>query len=353
MHVHLREPGFPEKETIATGTEAAVRGGFTSVACMPNTKPPLDNPAALRGLGEIVARDARCRVYPIATITLRRQGREPSDFAALAQAGAVAFSDDGDPVRDTRVLCDAAVRARDVAGVFISHCDDPEDAFVARDLLIAQRTGKPWHIAHVSTAAALQKIRWSRENGSVLTCEVTPHHLLVTADDARGLGSGARVNPPLRSEADVAALRTAVYDGTIDALATDHAPHTLQEKSGESGAVPPGFTGLEIALGAYVQALPDLPMSRLVRLLSTNPARILGIPGGTLRLGEPADLTIFAQREWTVDPSAFASKGKWTPFAGRRLPAKVLATIVAGTLRYQCHGEPSLSRASEASRREP
>lgn len=334
MHVHLREPGFPEKETIATGTDAAVRGGFTSVACMPNTKPPLDRPAALRDFKEMVARDARCRVYPIATITLERKGREPSDFAALAQAGAVAFSDDGDPVRDARVLRDAALRACGLGGVFISHCDDPEEEFVARDLLIAHETAKPWHVAHVSTAGALDAIRWSRENGTVVTCEVTPHHLLVTAESAQTLGPGARVNPPLRSQADVAALRAAVYDGTIDVLATDHAPHTAQEKRGDSGAVPPGFTGLEIALGAYALALPDLPLLRLVGLLSTNPARILGIPGGTLQCGTPADITIFAPHSWTVEPDAFASKGKWTPFAGRRLPLKVMATIVSGTLRH-------------------
>ncbi len=335
MHVHLREPGFPEKETVATGTEAAVRGGFTSVACMPNTKPSLDTPAALRALLEIVANAARCRVYPIAAITRGREGREPCDFPALAQAGAVAFSDDGDTVRDARVLREAALRARDVAGVFISHCDDPEEEFVTRDLAIAGETAKRWHIAHVSTAGALDAIRWSRENGTVVTCEVTPHHLSVTAHEALSLGAGARVNPPLRSESDTAALRGAVYDGTVDAFATDHAPHTRQEKSGDAGAVPPGFTGLEIALGAYVRALPDLPLLRLVALLSTNPARILGIPGGNLRVGVPADVTIFAHRDWVVDPSGFASKGRWTPFAGRRLPLTVMATIVGGIVRYR------------------
>jgi dihydroorotase len=343
LHVHLREPGFPEKETVATGTEAAVHGGFTSVACMPNTKPALDSPATLRALSEVTARDARCHVYPIGAITLGREGRETSDFAALAQAGAVAFSDDGDPVRDAHVLRDAALRARNVPGVFISHCDDPEEEYVIRDLQIAYETGKPWHIAHLSTAAALDAIRRARENGTVVTCEVTPHHLLVTAENARTLGPGTRVNPPLRSEADVAAVRAAVYDGTINALATDHAPHTMAEKNGESGLVPPGFTGLEIALGAYLRALPDLPLLRLVEMLSTNPAKILGIPGGTLCVGAPADVTIFAYRDWVVDPSAFASKGKWTPFAGRHLPAKILATIVSGEVRYACHGAPSVS----------
>ncbi|MFY9718223.1 MAG: dihydroorotase [Candidatus Cybelea sp.] len=347
MHVHLREPGFPEKETLATGTEAALRGGFTSVACMPNTKPALDSPGALRDLLARAAQSARCRVYPIAAITRERLGREPCDFPALAQAGAVAFSDDGDTVRDARVLRDAALAARGVAGVFISHSEDPafgedprrpslaEDVIVARDLLIAGETAKAWHIAHLSTALGLDLIRWARARGTRVTCEVTPHHLSLTADDAQALGAGARVNPPLRCEADCAALRAGVRDGTIDALATDHAPHTPAEKGGDSSAVAPGYTGLEIALGAYVQALPDLALSALVQLLSTNPARILGVPGGGLRVGEPADVTIFALREWLVDPSAFASKGRWTPFAGRRLPAKVLATIVAGAIGYR------------------
>lgn len=333
MHVHLREPGFPEKETIATGTEAAVRGGFSSVACMPNTNPALDAPATLQWLRENVERIGRCRVYPIGAITLERRGREPCDFAALARAGAVGFSDDGDTVQDARVLRDAAVRAREVSGVFISHCE-PEDLVVARDLLIAAETGKSWHIAHVSTREALELVRGARAQGTRVTCEATPHHLTFTAGDAREIGPAARVNPPLRSERDVAALREGVRDGTIDALASDHAPHTEAEKR-DAASPAPGFSGLEIAVGAYADALPGLPIARFVELLSTNPARILGVPGGTLRPGAPADVTIFAQRPWVVDPSLFASKGKSTPFAGRRLPAKVLATIVGGSLRYR------------------
>ncbi len=334
MHVHLREPGFPEKETIASGTEAAVRGGFSSVACMPNTNPALDVPAVLAELRESVERTGRCRVYPIAAMTMGRLGRQPCDFSALARSAAVGFSDDGDTVEDPLVQREAALLARDVSGVFISHCE-PENLIVARDLLIATETKKMWHIAHVSTRNALDSVRSARAAGAPVTCEVTPHHLTFTAADAQELGPGARVNPPLRSEADRAALRLGVRDGTIDALASDHAPHTALEKSGNAGPVAPGFTGLEVAVGAYAAALPDLPMLRFVELLSTNPARILGIAGGTLRSGAPGDVTIFAQRAWVVDPSSFASKGKWTPFAGRRLPCKVLATIVGGTLRYR------------------
>jgi dihydroorotase len=333
MHVHLREPGFPQKETLATGTEAAVRGGFSSVACMPNTNPALDSTASLQWLREHAQRFGRCRVYPIGAITLGRKGREPCDFAALAEAGAVGFSDDGDTVADARVLRDAALRARDVRGVFISHCE-PEDLIVARDLLMAAETGKRWHIAHLSTREALELVRGARANGAQVTCEATPHHLTFTAVDASEIGPPARVNPPLRWEEDRTALCQGVRDGTIDALATDHAPHTEAEKN-DAASPAPGFTGLEIAVGAYADALPGLPLTHFVELLSVNPARILGIAGGTLRPGAAADVTIFAQRSWVVDPATFASKGKSTPFAGRRLPCKVLATIVGGELRYR------------------
>ena len=347
MHVHLREPGFSEKETIATGTEAAVRGGFSSLACMPNTNPALDSVATLRALHESIARSARCRVYPIAAMTRGRDGREPCDYAALARVGAVGFSDDGDTIGLARVMRDAAIQARDLAQVFISHCEDPsfanasgsppiaEDLIVARDLLIAQEVGKNWHIAHLSTSESLELVRRAREYGVRVTCEATPHHLTFSSDDAREIGAAARVNPPLRSRADVNALRRGVLGGSIDALATDHAPHTVEQKRSAEGSVAPGFSGLEIAVGAYAGALAELPLMRFVELLSTNPARILGIPGGTLRAGAPADVTIFAQRDWVVDPSSFASKGKMTPFAGRRLPRKVLATVVGGTLRFK------------------
>jgi dihydroorotase len=347
MHVHLREPGYPEKETIATGTEAAVRGGFTSVACMPNTMPALDAPATLERLREQISRDARCRVYPIAAMTLGRLGLEPCDYEALARAGAVAFSDDGDTIGDASVALDVARRGRAVAGVFISHCEDPsfpsaggrppmaEDLAVARDLIIAAATKKDWHVAHLSTRCALDLVRLARRQGAPVTCEVTPHHLILSSASVRELGACARVNPPLRDEEDCAALREGVRDGTIDAFASDHAPHTGAEKSGAYENVAPGFSGLEIAVGAYAQALPDLPVTRFVELLSTNPARILGIAGGSLGPGASADVTIFAQRDWIVDPAAFASKGKSTPFAGRKLPCKVVATIVGGELRYR------------------
>lgn len=334
MHVHLRQPGFPEKETIATGTQAAVRGGFTAVACMPNTNPALDDPVVLASLMQTVQREANCRVHPIAAITHARQGRDPCDYERLVAAGAVAFSDDGDSVEDARVLRDAALRALAVEAPIIEHCL-PEESLVARDLTLCAQTGKRWHIAHVSTAAALQSIAASRSRGAAVTCEVTPHHLTFTDALIETSGAAAKVNPPLRAQSDVDALRQGVRDGSIDAFASDHAPHTQQEKSGDFEAAAPGFSGLEIAVGAYAAALPELPLMRFVALIATNPARILNIRGGTLALGEPADVTIFAERPWIVEPAAFASKGKCTPFAGRTLPRRVLATIVGGELRYR------------------
>jgi len=334
MHVHLREPGFPQKETIATGTEAAVRGGFTAVACMPNTDPALDAPEVLRGLMQDVERHARCRVYPIGAITRGRRGVQPCDFAVLVSAGAVAFSDDGDTVADAAVLRQAALDARDLKSPLIEHCD-PEEKIVARDLEIAAQTGKQWHIAHVSMADALDSIRRARARGVHVTCEATPHHLTFTDALLQQIGPPATVCPPLRAQADVDALRRAVRDGTIDAFASDHAPHTRAEKLGQDGPAAPGFSGLEIAVGAYAAALPDLALLRFVELLSTNPARILRVSGGTLAVGAPADVTIFAQRTWTVDPATFASKGRCTPFAGRRLPRSVIATIVNGTVRFR------------------
>jgi dihydroorotase len=358
MHVHLRDPGYPEKETLASGTRAAVHGGFTAVACMPNTNPALDSAAIVEDLRERAARDGICRVYPIAAITKERRGARLVDYAALARAGAVAFSDDGATVMNARVLRDGALAARDVPGVFISHAEDEnlkgdavmhegsvsralgvpgnpgvaEDTIVARDLLLAADTGKAWHVAHLSTRGALMQLLHARACGALATCEVTPHHLVFTDEAVRELGAAAKVNPPLRSEDDARALREAVREGTIDALATDHAPHTAAEKSGDLYAAAVGFTGLEVAIGAYALALPDLPMLRFVQLLSSNPARILGVPGGSLAPGSPADVTLFADREWRVEPARFFSKGKSTPFAGRVLPRRAVATIVGGTL---------------------
>ena len=361
MHVHLREPGQTHKETIATGSAAAVAGGFTAVACMPNTEPALDSPALLAEVLRLAARANLARVYPIAALTRARAGKELAPYWRLHDAGAVAFSDDGSSVADPRVLRQAALYARDVPGVFIMHCEDAalrgdavmnegarsfemglagspgvaESVNVARDVLIGGETGKPFHIAHVSTATSAELVRFGRARGFAVTCEVTPHHLCL--DDARfeRFRADAKVNPPLRAADDVRALRDAVRDGTIDAFATDHAPHTREEKAQLLADAPVGFSGLEIAIGAYAYALPDLPLARFVALLSTNPARILGVPGGTLRVGSPADITVFADRPRTVDAARFHSLGKSTPFDGWTLPRAAVATIVSGRVVFR------------------
>lgn len=323
MHVHLREPGNPEKETVATGVAAAVAGGFTAVAAMPNTNPAIDTPELARWLTETAERLRLARVYPIAAITRGRAGSQPVDYRLLKAAGAVAYSDDGNTVQSAIVQTTAALHARDAGLRFITHCE-PEDEIVARDVAIATATRLPWHIAHVSFRAALQAIDEAKRLGLDFTCEATPHHLAFTHQEIADRGLKTTVHPPLRERKDVMALRAAVFKGTIDAFATDHAPH-LDENS-------PGFTGLEVAVGAYAYALPSLPPARYVQLLSTNPARILGVGGGTLAVGSPADVTVFADREWTVDPSSFYSKGRATPFAGLKLPRRAIATIVRGML---------------------
>jgi dihydroorotase len=363
MHVHLREPGQTHKETIASGTAAAVAGGFTAVACMPNTEPALDSAALV---SEVVRRaDAAglARVYPVGAITRGRAGHELAPYHLLAEAGCVAFSDDGSTPPDARVLRNAARYACDLTCVFISHCEDPdlkgdavmnegaasmrlglagspglaEDVVVARDLLIAADCDKVWHIAHVSTATSLDLIRWARTRGVRVTCEVTPHHLVFLDDRFDDYRADSKVSPPLRGAHDRDALRAAVLDGTIDALATDHAPHGLDEKAQLLSAAPVGFSGLEIAVGAYAFALPELGVARFVELLSVNPARILGVPGGTLGVGSPGDVTVFADRPWTVDARLFRSKGKNTPFDGMTLPRRAVATVVDGAVVFE-HG---------------
>jgi dihydroorotase len=363
MHVHLREPGMTHKETIASGTAAAVAGGFTAVACMPNTEPALDTPALVAEVLRRAEAAGLARVYPIGALTRARAGVELAPYHLLADAGCVAFSDDGTTVASPRVLRNAARYASDLAAIFISHCEDAdlkgeavmhegahaarlglpgspglaEDIIVARDLLIAEDTGKPWHIAHVSTAISCDLIRWARARGVRVSCEVTPHHLLLLDDRFADYRADAKVNPPLRAERDRDALCAAVRDGTIDVFATDHAPHGLDEKAQLLSAAPVGFSGLEIALGAYALAFPDLPLGRMVDLHSCTPARLLGVPGGTLAVGSPGDVTVFAERAWTVDTRFFHSQGKNTPFEGATFRRRAIATVVGGAVVYE-HG---------------
>jgi dihydroorotase len=363
MHVHLREPGQTHKETIATGSAAAVAGGFTAVACMPNTEPAIDSAGLVADVIRRAEAAGLARVYPIGALTKARAGEELAPYHLLSDAGCVAFSDDGSTVRSALVLRNAARYAADLAQIFISHCEDgdlkgdavmnegatsarlglrgspglAEDIIVARDLLIAEDAGKPWHIAHVSTARSLDLIRWARSRGVAVTCEVTPHHLALLDDRFDAYHADAKVNPPLRAERDRAALLAAVRDGTIDVFATDHAPHGLDEKAQLLSTAPVGFSGLEIALGAYASVLMDVSLARMIELHSTNPARILGVPGGSLSVGSVGDVTVFADRPWTVDTRLFHSKGKNTPFNGAVLPRRAVATIVQGSVVFE-HG---------------
>jgi dihydroorotase len=362
MHVHLREPGREDKETIASGTRAAAAGGFTAVACMPNTSPPLDTRSAVEMVVGEAARSAVARVYPIAAITRERAGRVITEMGELRAAGAVAVSDDGDWVADGHVMRRALEYARMVGLPVISHSEDPsleaggvmhegywstalglkgipsaaEEAAVARDVALARLTGASLHIAHISTAGAVETVRRARAEGLAVTAEATPHHFTLTDEAVRGYDANTRMSPPLRSAADRDAVREGIRDGTIGVLASDHAPHTEIEKDVEFDAAPNGVVGLETAVGL---ALTELVRPRIIDLetlvlrMSAAPAGILGIPGGTLAPGAPADVTVLdLDAEWTVEPSSFRSLSRNTPFAGRRLQGRPVMTIVGGSV---------------------
>jgi dihydroorotase len=364
MHVHLRDPGQTHKEDIESGTRAAVRGGFTAVACMANTVPPLDHPVAVEYVRSRAREVAACRVYPIGAITKGLQGHELAPLAGLASAGVVAFSDDGTAVRDAGLL-GRALKYADMIGLpVIEHCEEPtisdagvmhdgahaailglrgipaasEEIIVARDLLLAEATGARLHIAHVSTAAGVRMIRAAKLRGVQVTAEVTPHHLVLTDADVGDYDTNRKMNPPLRGAEDVAAVREALADGTIDAIVTDHAPHAPEEKLVEFDRAPFGVVGLETALGVVITHLVRpglLSIEQALRSMSTLPAQILGIPGGRLEVGAPADLVVIdPDRRWTVRPEEFASRSKNTPFEGWTLEGKAVLTIVEGVIRH-------------------
>jgi len=364
LHVHLRDPGFCYKEDIFTGTQAAVAGGFTTVACMPNTKPALDTPD---GLAYVIskAQDAPARVLPIAAVTVGQQGETLTDFEALRAAGAVAFSDDGVPVDSAALLRLAMQTAAKLDMPIISHCEDREmvqnhganegpvadrlgipgrpavaEAIqVARDLLLAEDTGCHVHIAHVSTGKSVELIRRAKADGVRVTAETCPQYFTLTEDALLEQGALARVNPPLRTAKDREAIIAGLMDGTIDAIATDHAPHSVEEKSGAIPDAMSGMIGLETALGLTLTTLyhsGKLDLPAIVRLLSAAPAKILALPYGTLRPGAAADITIFDPDEtWTVEPETFRSKGRNTPFGEMTLRGRVRYTICGGVLQYE------------------
>jgi dihydroorotase len=366
IHVHLREPGAETSETLETGLAAAVAGGFTAVCPMPNTKPVIDRPDLVRAMVEKAQRLGLARVLPIAAVSMGSQGESLTDFAALLAAGAVAFSDDGRPVKTAGLLKRALERARDLGVPLHDHCEDAslsaggvinegsvakqlgvrgipncaEEVCVARDLVIAEATGAHLHVAHVSTARALEMVRAGRQRGIRVSCEVTPHHFTLTDQAVLERGTNAKVNPPLRSVQNVEAALAGLADGTVDAIATDHAPHAPELKAKPLATEAPfGIIGLETALGLALTQLVHagkISLAHLISLMSTNPARIINQPLGRLKVGGTADVTVFdPNREWTYRAAQGRSKSRNSPFEGWKLKGAVTTTIVAGKIVYR------------------
>jgi dihydroorotase len=371
LHCHLREPGFEDKETIATGTKAAAIGGFATVCCMANTEPPLDTPAAVDWVKQKASRDSLVSVLPIGCITKGRKGEELTDMAGLAEAGVVAFSDDGNSVASSQLMRRALEYSRDLGLPIIDHCEDKtlsdngiinegrvsaklglkgipaaaEEAMVARDLALAKRTRARLHIAHVSTKGSVELIRRAKEEGISVTAEVTPHHLTLTEERIMGKASSepfdtnAKVNPPLRTKEDVQALIEGLKGGVIDAIATDHAPHTLADKNCGLELAAFGISSFETAFGCLMSLVHqgEISLIQLISKLTCEPAKVIGRNGelGTLKAGAPANITILdLDREWIVDSRNFASKGKNTPYDGYKFKGKIMATIANGRIVY-------------------
>lgn len=362
MHVHLREPGFEYKETILTGCTAAASGGFTAVCCMPNTNPPIDDEAVVRFIQRKAkeALQGLVDVYPVAAVSHGRKGEQLAPLAELAEAGAVAFSDDGDPVYDAEIMRRALEYAAMYDKPIIQHAQDlaltkggvmnegfastelglagmphiAEDIMIARDISLAEYTGGQYHVAHLSTAGATELVRRAKARGLRVTCEVTPHHFTLTDDAVRSYDTNTKMNPPLRTQEDVQEILKALHDGTIDVIATDHAPHSYDEKQVEFQAAPFGVVGLETAVGLALTELVHkgiLSLSELVKKFSVNPRRILHLPDIKIAEGESANLTIFDPlAEWTVDPGAMKTRSKNTPFGGSRLKGRPVGVINNG-----------------------
>jgi dihydroorotase len=370
LHCHLREPGFEDKETIATGTKAAAIGGFTTICCMANTNPPLDSPPVVARVKQKASKDGLVAVLPVGCITKDRKGEELTDMAGLAEAGVVAFSDDGNPVISSQLMRRAMEHSRDLGLPIIDHCEDKalsdngiinegrisaklglkgipaaaEEVMVARDLILAKLTRARLHIAHVSTSGSVELIHRAKEEGVSVTAEVTPHHLTLTEERIAGespnkFDTNAKVNPPLRTKKDVQALIKGLKDGVIDAIATDHAPHTSMDKNCGLELAAFGISGLETAFGCLMSLVHQgkINLTQLISKLTCEPAKIIGRNGelGTLKAGAPANITIFdPDREWIVNSHNFASKGKNTPYDGYKFKGKIMATIVSGRIVY-------------------
>jgi dihydroorotase len=380
VHCHLREPGREDVETVATGAQAAAAGGFTAVCAMPNTDPVTDNQAAVGFIVRQSQRAASARVYPIGAISVRQEGKVLAEFGEMVGAGAIAVSDDGKPVASAQLMRTALEYARTFKIPVIDHCEEPtlaaggvmnegivsaqlglkgvpaeaEEIMVIRDILLARLTGGHVHLAHMSTRGSVELIRWGKDRGIRVTAEVCPHHLSLTEESVRGYDTNAKMNPPLRTAADVDALREAVKDGTIDLIATDHAPHHYDEKEREFADAPNGIIGLETALAVVVTNLVvagTLSFSDLVNRMSCAPARLFNLPGGSLTKGSVADVSVFDPSErWRVDATKFLSKGRNSPYDGMTLTGRPACTIVAGSVVYR-RGHPARGGENQSSQR--
>ncbi|MBI1967169.1 MAG: dihydroorotase [Gemmatimonadetes bacterium] len=365
LHVHLREPGNEDEETVATGARAAAAGGFTAICAMPNTDPVTDNQAAVGFIVRQSLRAGFARVHPIGAISVGQKGERLAEFGEMVGAGAVAVSDDGKPVVSGHLMRTALEYARTFEIPVADHCEEPtlaaggamheglvatrlglkgmpaaaEEIMVARDILLAELTGGHVHLCHMSTRGSVELIRRAKERGIQVTAEVTPHHFTLTDHACEGYETHAKMNPPLREAADVAALRAAVKSGALDCIASDHAPHAYDEKDAAFDDAPFGIVGLETAFGiAYTELVQGgvLTLPELVARMSTHPARVFHLPGGTLAPGTPADVCVLdVTARWTVDPAAFHSKSHNTPFGGRQLTGRARLTLVGGKMVHE------------------
>lgn len=365
VHVHLREPGREDVETVATGAHSAVAGGFTAVCSMPNTRPVTDNQATVgfvKRQGELAG---FARVHPIGAISVGSKGETLAEFGEMVAAGAVAVSDDGKPVENSHLMRTALEYALTFGIPVVEHCEvmslahggsmnegvmsaklglkgippEAEEIDAIRCILLAKRTGGHIHLCHLSTKGSVDLVRWGKAQGVHVTAEVCSHHISLTEDAVEGYNTNAKMNPPLRTAEDVAALQQGLKDGTIDLLVTDHAPHHYDEKEREFADAPNGIVGLETALGVNVTYLLEpgiLTLSQLVDAMSCKPAKVFKLPGGTLAKGSPADVTVFdPSRSWTVDPTKFKSKGRNTPYGGAVLKGLATCTIVGGKIVHR------------------
>lgn len=367
MHVHLREPGREEDETIATGTASALAGGFTSIACMPNTDPPIDSQASVEFIQHQAARADNCNLYVIACVSKNREGKELAELGQLVKAGAVGFSDDGAPVYDpelmrrafeyslmfdkpilnheeVRELTRGGVMHEGLTSLILGLTGMPaaaEDVMVGRDISLSAATGGRIHVMHISSGGSVELVRRAKARGVRVTTEICPHHFTLTDECLRSFDSNFKMSPPLRSRKDVETCIAGLADGTIDVICTDHAPHAPEKKMRELDQAPFGIVGLETCLGLVVTKLIEpgiLDWPTAIAKLTINPARILGIPKGTLAVGADADVTIIdPDAQWTVDPAKFRSKSANTPFAGWQLRGRAETVIVGGRVKYEAN----------------